>query len=289
MEKKTVTPLAPGEGYQSTSYTVNFWWDEVEDATQYRLQVVTPGFDTVGALMADTLVKGNKFAFSLSPGRYAWRVRAENNSSFSGFSAAKSFTVVASSIKQQKVILTAPANNALTNQDAATFRWTELYGATKYQLQVDSNNFANEASVVYDISIPATQYTFFFPRDRQYQWRVRAANDTAQALWSEVRVINYDHTPPGLVTLVSPAEGQSLPLPVNLQWNNVLGATRYRVYVYKADGTTLFNTSFPVAVTTNSYSFNLGVPGDKIYWKVSALDAAGNEGTASALRSFTIQ
>jgi hypothetical protein len=44
-----------------------------------------------------------------------------------------------------------------------------------------------------------------------------------------------------------------------------------------------------MALTTTDYNFTLGASGDKIYWKVSAVDAAGNEGTASVLRNFVLQ
>ena len=45
--KRQVVLEAPVDQYQSTKYTVNFWWNGVEDALAYRLQVVTPGFDSM--------------------------------------------------------------------------------------------------------------------------------------------------------------------------------------------------------------------------------------------------
>lgn len=79
---------APGINYLSTKYAVSFWWDNVDDALSYRLQVVTPSLDTIGALIIDTLVKTNTFTLSLSPGRYQWHVRAENGSSKTAYSTA---------------------------------------------------------------------------------------------------------------------------------------------------------------------------------------------------------
>jgi hypothetical protein len=51
----------------------------------------------------------------------------------------------------------------------------------------------------------------------------------------------------------------------------------------------LYNQNFPAQVSTINYSFNLGASGDKVYWKITALDAAGNESEASELRSFVLQ
>jgi uncharacterized protein YceK len=289
ISKSNVQPEAPSNQYTSTSYTVNFWWDGVANALSYHLQVVAPSFASPGSLVLDTIIKKNTFPFTLSPGNYQWRVMAENGSSQTGYTTPRSFSVAATSIKQQTVQLNTPANNLVTNQASASFQWSSLYGATQYRLEIDTNNFANESAVVSNTVIPGQQMNFTFPKDQIYQWRVRAENDTAQSLWSSINLITYDHTPPGPVSLVSPTNGQTVALPVNLQWTSSASAVKYKVYVFKSDSTSLYNQNFPAQVNTTSYSFNLGKSGDKVYWKITALDAAGNESQATALRSFVLQ
>lgn len=280
---------APGNNYKSTVYATDFWWDEVEDALTYRLQVVTPKFDSIGGLVLDTVIKKTQFTITLPPGNYQWHVRAQNGSYQTAYSAARTFTILQSSIKPQKVQLLGPTNNSLTNQNIIAFNWSDLYGATKYQLEIDTNNFINESAVVYNQVTPSLQLNFTFPKDQIYQWRVRAENDTAQALWSSINTITYDHTPPAKVTLVAPDNNQSVSLPVTLQWSSSPTAIKYKLYVLKSDGTSLYNTTFPLSTTNTSYIFNLGSFGEKIFWKVIALDAAGNESAASDLRSFMLQ
>ncbi|MBS1520719.1 MAG: hypothetical protein JST50_06980 [Bacteroidetes bacterium] len=289
ISKKTVQPEAPSDQYQSTSYTINFWWDEVDNALSYHLQVVTASFTNPGNLVLDTIVKKNTFAFNLNPGNYQWWVLAQNGSSQTAYSTPRSFTVAVGSIKQQAVQLSSPTNNQITNQVNIVFQWSSLYGATKYQLEIDTNNFVNESDAVYNQVIPGQQFNFTFPKDQVYQWRVRAQNDTAQSQWSAISVVTYDHTPPAVVTLTSPADATTLPLPVSLQWNTVTGAAKYKLYVYKSDATTLYSSNFPMVLTTNSYSFNQGNSDDKVYWMVTAVDAAGNESAASTQRSFVLQ
>jgi hypothetical protein len=289
ISKKTVQPEAPSDQYQSASYTINFWWDEVDHALSYHLQVVTPNFTAPGSLVLDTIVKKNTFFFNFNPGNYQWRVLAENGSSQTPYTAPRDFTVAATSIKQQAVQLISPANSLLTNQGNATFQWSSLYGATKYQLEIDTNNFVNESAALYNQTVPGQQVSFTFPKDHVYQWRVRAENDTAQAQWSAVNLVTYDHTPPAQVILSSPSDGITVPLPVSLQWNTVTNAVKYKLYVYQSDGTTLYNQSFPMLLNPNNYSFNLGKSGDKIYWAVTALDAAGNESQLSVQRSLVLQ
>ncbi|MDF2432856.1 MAG: hypothetical protein JWP44_2487 [Mucilaginibacter sp.] len=289
ISKSQVTTEAPADQFTSTSYTINFWWDQVDHAISYHLQVVMPNFASPGSLVLDTIVTRNKFSFTLSPGTYQWRVMAENGSSQTAYSTPKTFNVVLSSIKQQSVQLIAPANNSLTNQSNISFQWGSLYGATKYQLEVDTNNFANESAAVLNQTYTGQQVAFTFPKDQVYQWRVRAENDTAQAQWSAVNIITYDHTPPAAVTLISPANAKTVSLPVSLQWNAAATAVKYKVYVFQSDSTTLYNQNFPVAVTTTNYTFNTGTSRTKVYWKVTAIDAAGNESTPSILRNFVLQ
>lgn len=286
--KRQVTLEAPADQYQSTKYTINFWWDGVEDALAYRLQVVTPGFDSVGSLILDTLVKDNKFTSTLEPGNYQWRVRAENGSSQTDYSAARSFVVEQSSLISQTVTLSSPANNTVSSQNTASFKWNSLYGATKYQVEIDTNNFTNENVLVYNQVVPGLQINFTFPKDQVYSWRVRAENETEQSKWSAVNYVTYQLPLPGQVSLVSPANESSVSLPVQLSWNSVTGVPGYKLYVFKSDSTTLYSNNFPMTVNSTGYSFNLGVTGEKIYWKVSALNASGKEGKASGLRNFVL-
>jgi hypothetical protein len=288
ISKITVVAEAPVDQYQSTSYTLNFWWDPVDNALSYHLQVVSPTFAAPGSLMLDTVIKKNTFSFNLNPGNYQWRVMAENGSSQTAYTSPRSFNVAATSIKQQSVQLISPTNNLLTNQVKLTFQWSNLYGATKYHLEIDTNNFVNENSVVYDQELPGQQASITFPKDQIYQWRVRAENDTAQAQWSTINQVTYDHTPPGKVSLVSPANTSTVALPVTLNWNSVPTASKYKLYVYQSDGVTAYNQNFPMLLTATSYSFNLGISGDKVYWMVTALDAAGNESVASDQWSFVL-
>lgn len=291
LKGRTVNPQAPANNYQSATYTTDFWWDEMDDALKYRLQVVSPKFDSAGYLALDTVIKVNKFAINLSPGQYQWRVRAENGSSQSPYSQPRSFTIFYSSIKQQKVKLGSPAGGSVTNQSSVTFQWGDLYGATKYRLQVDTNGFANESALVYTTVIPGLGINFNVAKDQTYQWRVRAENDTAQAQWSAISQFTYDHTPPNKPTLSLPANNQTVGSPVTLQWNITPTAVKYRLFVLKADGTTTFSSAYPALLgNVTTYQLTLSAnPGTTVYWKVSAIDAAGNEGAASDPRSFILQ
>lgn len=287
LEHRKVVLLAPANGTEGPLYAQSFWWDDVEDALKYRLQVVSPNFANTARLVLDTVITGNKFNFTLDPGNYEWRVRAENGSSQSQFTTA-AFAIYASSIKQQQPQLQSPVNNLISNVNNATFKWLKLYGADKYQLEIDTNSFADETRLFFNKTITTLAYNVPFTRDKIYQWRVKALNDTAESKWSVIQNITFDSTPPAAVILVSPAIGASVATPVSIKWNTSATAAKYQLYLYKSDQTTLYSSSFPMTLTTNSYTFT-GLPGERVYWEVRPIDAVGNGGEFSAFWNFTVQ
>lgn len=286
--KKNIVPLSPANGIESSKYSQTFWWEEVEDALKYRLQVATPNFDRPERLMLDTLIERNKFNYTLDPGQYEWRVRAENGSSYTAYGKA-SFVIYPTSIKIQQVQLESPSNNTLTNQASTLFKWMKLFGADKYRLQIDTNNFADETVLFVDKTVPNFELLIPLTKDKLYQWRVKAKNDTAESKWSAVYNLTLDRVPPTAVLLNSPSNNEVVDHPVKLSWTVAATAKKYFLYVYGSNGTTLYSGKFPLTLTTNSYTFSEGIKGEKVFWEVSAVDEAGNVGTRSEKRSFTIQ
>lgn len=286
--KRNVIQMAPANGSESSQYNQTFWWEPVEDALKYRLQVVSPDFEKTSKLILDTLLTTNKFNYTLDPGNYEWRVRAENGSSQTVYTRA-AFLIYASSIKEQQVQLQLPANNTLTNQSLNTFSWLKLFGADKYILQIDTNNFVNESKLFLNETVPGQEFSVNFERDKLYKWRVKAKNDTAESKWSVIHNITFDKTPPGVVVLSAPTNNELIAKPVTLRWNNTATAAKYQLYVYKTENRTPYSTKYPLLLTVTTYSFTEGSSGEKVYWEVRALDETGNAGPNSELRSFVIQ
>lgn len=288
LENKKVFLLAPADSSESSSYTLTFWWEPVADALNYRLQLVNPGFVRPQILIADTLVRNNQFTITLEPGDYEWQVRAENGSSESLYSKA-AFRILLSDISGQQVRLISPAPGLVTNQEEQLYIWEKLFGAGQYRLQIDTSDFSDESSLVFNGTSEDGQLTFTFNEEAQYQWRVRAEQDSIVSSWSDIRRITYDATPPGIVVLNSPASDQVIAGPAELKWNTLNGIAAYQLLVLKSDSTTAYSADFPLTLKTTSYLFEQGAPSEKIYWKVRAVDEAGNTGDYSELRNFTIE
>ncbi|NQX52070.1 hypothetical protein HQN86_00440 [Pedobacter panaciterrae] len=290
LEKREVKLLAPADGAETNKYQVGFAWEPMEDALRYRLQIASPDFDRPVSIAFDTLIsKGTRLELTLDPGNYQWRLRAENGSSASIYQR-NSFILHPSSLDEQKVTLIGPASGYLSNQPQVLLNWNVLFSAEQYRLQIDTLNFTDETKLVYDNALSGNQFSFSFPKDQSYQWRVRAENRTQSSKWSEARIMNFDKTPPGKPEVIGPANGAILPLPVVLSWKPVSTARKYKLYMYRSDGSTLYNSSFPLTLNGTSYSFGLGqVQGEAIFWRVLAIDEVGNEGSLTDMRNFSLQ
>lgn len=93
LENEEVVLTAPVNGLQTNLQTHTFVWEELNGAVSYKIQIVSPRFDSIARFVTDSLVKQNKITFQLGPGEYQWRVKAVNNSSSSKYSAARNLRI----------------------------------------------------------------------------------------------------------------------------------------------------------------------------------------------------
>lgn len=279
--------LSPGREAETNVYLINFMWEPLDHALQYRLQLASPSFDSVALFHADTTLDKTLFSISLQPGEYQWRVKALNGSSSTVYTT-RSFIIHEAALSTQTVLQVAPPNNFITDQDEVEVSWQGIFSAKNYRLQVDTAGFADEADLLFERVVDGEAFTFEIPDEQRYQWRVRAENDTAQSRWSTVRNFLYDETPPSAPALTAPANGTQVNRPVTLRWSGSEDVAAYQLYVYKSDST-LFNDQFPLRLENPSHVFDAGARGERILWRVRAMDRAGNESGYSTWRSFIIR
>lgn len=281
--------IAPADSTKSVSYLQTFWWEKMRDANAYRLQVVRASFDRPEALLLDTLVKDDKFSLTLDPGIYQWRVRPENSSS-SGLYSVRNLIIYEASLTKQQVQIKSPANGVVFNTANLVCSWYPLYGSTAYRFQLDSRdgNFADDRKLLVNELVFRDVFSYKMDTEGKYVWRVSAVNDSTQSKWSITREFEYDKTPPRVVVLSTPINAQMVSPPVSLVWESQPDAKVYQVMLMNLDSTR-YNTRYPITVSASSYSFGEGVAGERVLWKVRAVDAAGNLSPYSIVRNFTIQ
>lgn len=85
---------APIDSLVTNDSIPSFYWEILDGATKYQLQVVSPKFDAIIKVYADTTIATNLLNFSLNKGKqYQWRVKAKNSSSETAFSQIRTITI----------------------------------------------------------------------------------------------------------------------------------------------------------------------------------------------------
>lgn len=79
ISQSNIKQVSPGNNIQTGNNSILFYWDEIDGASSYKLQVATPSFDNIETFVFDTLISTNSFQTTLEPGKYGWRVKAINS------------------------------------------------------------------------------------------------------------------------------------------------------------------------------------------------------------------
>lgn len=288
IEDETVVIVTPSDGTVSKNYTQTFWWEELDGALEYRLQVVYNKFDSSGEFRMDTLLTKNKFTLTLKPSRYQWRVIGMNGSSETKVNTVQNLQIDSTTIAGQDLLLSAPANGVISSDPSVNFEWQSLPGATKYRVQL----FAGNTTVIDNTVSDVSEFAYVLESDGTYYWKVTGEHNGVFSNPSEQRSYILDREAPDSVKLVSPAIGAGVSMPVTLSWNasDDDRFLRYEVYLYKGNTSTPFSGKYnPYSTTKTSLSFTEGVLNDKILWKVRVVDKAGNKRSDEKIRRFTIQ
>ena len=178
-----------------------------------------------------------------------------------------------------------------TNVMGTTATWTAVSDAASYNYRSWAPNASsyNTEATAYTTSSPANSLAGSFSLGQgPYFFEVQAVNTQGlKSDWSAPCGVTYDITKPGTPTLVSPADnstvnGASL---VN-KWNSVGDAVKY---VYQSYNNAAATSIRYTETTTDTQKIASNVAnGTTFWWRVKAVDAAGNEGSWSNLWKVTI-
>lgn len=278
---KHVTILAPPDGFISNSLTITFWWEEMDGAEQYNLQVVQPAFSAVQNILVDTTLTDLLFVSTFSPGTYQWRIKGMNNGGNSDY-ITRSFTVDSTAnLSNVVVILLSPADNYITNNTSNTFRWDSVFSASEYRFQII--NLSNSGTVT-DVTLTADSFVYSLPAGN-YRWQVRAQNMSSNSPYSS-RTILIDLIAPPAPIIISPLDGDTVASPVNLIWSRDTSAVGDSLFIYNDS---LLTNQNSVLYTTDTTFLFTDTAAQNYYWYLKSKDIAGNESNYSAVYKFLVQ
>jgi hypothetical protein len=276
-----VVLVAPYNKAQFFSTSVTFSWENVTDATKYRLQIAKPNFENPLQIVLDTIVTNNSFTQQLPVADYEWRVTAINSAYKTPFTS-RFFTVVSNdNFENNTVVLSTPVNNLVTKVLDQNLKWTTIIGATSYQVQiVDGSD-----EIINDQTITASNLSYSFP-EGNYSWKVRAINGTAQTLYTSRKIL-IDATKPNTAVLSTPVDKSTTTVnDITFKWNRVpiIGSTeKDSIYIYTDSALTTLQLKSEV---NNLFTKNLD--DGTYYWYIKSFDLAGNSSEKSTVFNFTI-
>jgi hypothetical protein len=178
IEKEEIYVLSPFDGFISNSGEVLFWWDPLDGASAYELQIVSPNFDSIIGLIADTIIVENKISFDFDVGQYEWSLRALNYAYSSAYIFGR--FEVSNSEGIQKPKLLQPLQNSVITILPRLFEW-----------QRNAQNVVGDSIYIFDASsdqllagypVYSTQTSLQIGglEDGLYFWAVRSVDNVGR-------------------------------------------------------------------------------------------------------------
>ncbi|MBN2777700.1 MAG: hypothetical protein JXR36_08660, partial [Bacteroidales bacterium] len=183
-------------------------WNQIENATNYHLQIVSPDFSSPEKLIHDDWIQENKVSLRLATGLYQACVQATNGSLLSKADTVQ-FEINNNDLSGTTLHLLAPDNDKLLNQKNITFNWEQLDGDVKYEFVLKDGNW-NDENLISKFQTENTQ-TSVSLGEGNYSWGVKAIDkmNGSETTFSS-RAFSIDITPPNPPMLVSPSHNATL-------------------------------------------------------------------------------
>ncbi len=263
-------PSSPTSEVRNSS-TVILSWAAVRNADAYEVQVDSSSSFSSPDYTAKTVNVRVVPSKNLIPGENFWRVRAVDGSERSAWSEG-AFDIAPVTVP----VVLAPADGLELDQPdrPPLLQWTPSQGATSYTVLVDADSdmigaksyTTKTTSLV--LPDPLTVGDWF--------WSVTASKGSGLvSLPSDVS--SFLINPIALPTLTSPDDSVTTAIEdVTLDWEPVPGARSYDLQIATDDG---FNniTHEAEGIFGTRYSPKVTVHNDQFFWRVRAVDLAGQQ------------
>lgn len=299
IKNATLTINAPADNLNTPNNTITFWWEELNGAEKYNIQIVKPNFNSVAQLIVDTNIAANKFNHTFAPGTYQWRIKATNAGGSTAYITRTLVIDSTSNMANVSVSLIAPFSGAVTANNSISFSWNPLYAADYYELTL-TNIMTNSITTISNIT--STNYNLNFPTisgtEEKYNWKVKAFNTLTgtQTLNNVLRTFKIDHKSPFVPSITSPnTYSISFGDTTYLKWNRNTGSMdiKYDVLSISTDSTFVSIAATQTITTLISTRINTfytysGTP-TKYWWQVVSIDSVGNTSLPSASKRFYLK
>jgi len=234
-------------------------WSDVTNATGYELQED----DNSGFSSPTTRYSGSTSQYQVTAqagGTWYYRVRASNAVGNGPWSNVESASVASG----------APVIGPISNPDgdgSYTVDWSDVSGATSYELQEDDNSGFSTPATRYSGS--TSQYQITGQTGGTWYYRVRASNAGGTSPWSNVESVGVIPAAPILADISNPdGNGDYV-----VDWSDATGATGYRLE--EDDNASFSSPTVRYSGSTSQYQVT-GQAGGTWYYRVRASNASGS-------------
>ena len=232
LEEQKVELVTPPNNFTTLNQTQYFFWETMEDATEYELRIAYPNFENPIEIVVNETLTENNYSVSLLPGTYEWRVKASNNaSSTKEFEVRTLHILTDSTLTNQTVNILSPNDNLLTNDGTISILWQPLVLAGRYRVQVAQPDFSHSSFIIMDDTTNNDFYTLNLT-EGNYQMRVRAENAQSNSNYSLIS-FEIDQTAPTVPVLTTPTDNDTSTTSIQLEWTSDATASLDTVYVYQ--------------------------------------------------------
>lgn len=285
LEKKSVTVLAPYDGFLSNGASVTFWWEELKGAREYNIQVVKPSFDVINSIVLDTNVTEDKLVYDFQPGNYQWRIKAKNGGSETKYVTMNFSVDSTQNLSNQIVSLISPANGSFTKSKSIVLKWNKVSYADDYRVEILTSS---NSTLFVNASVTGDVLSYTFENEGTYRWKVRAQNASSVSAFSTANEITIDATTPGVPTGLTVTKSVSIPRNFTFNWTRAADSgTELKDSVYIYDNAATITPIKQKLASTASHIDSVSIDGT-YYWRVKTFDKVGNISGFSATNTFTI-
>jgi len=271
--------LAPSDNSVIDNNTFLFDWEDLDGAIEYRIQVDnTEGLynsDFSSPEIDKTVSESNyTLDIELPSAQYWWRVSAIDNSGMSsGWSNIWDITI--SLVTPSPPSLLTPINYSSIRDNTPLFDWNDSGGAVEYILQVDDNSDFSSPEI--DVTVAVSSYAVNTDlSDGQYWWRVMASGSAGiNGGWGSSWEVTIDTISPPSPNLLTPNnESISIDNTPLFDWADSVSAVQYNLQI---DNNSDFSSpEIDATVAVSTYAVNTEFSDGEYWWRVSAIDNAGN-------------
>lgn len=289
IKNKSITINAPANNLVTTNNKVTFWWEPLDGAEKYNIQVVKPNFAAITSIVSDTTLTGNKFDLNLQPGTYQWRIKAINNGGSTTFQTFNLVVDTTSNLSSLTVSTIDPPANWLTGNKRVAFSWNSLNAATNYQVIImNSTN-----GIIKDTTTSLITYTYTFASQGVYSWKVRASNDFSISQYNTPLTFTIDVTAPAAPVLTSPTHNAVITPTNNLVWNRVGAPDAKYDSIYVATDSLFTNVisltkAYTQSITVSSLNNSPPATSTIYWWRLRSVDSVGNRSVYSNQLKFKL-